>query len=385
MNAVRTGWKNCLPACLKSRGLVVALLVAMTVSIGGSRATALTIFPTFDDSITSDPRAGDIQTTIAAMCFEYQNRIADPGLVNITFTNMPSGLGESFFGGSTGSNYAYSNYVAALYSHATSLIDLDVINDLPITNKNPVNQATQIYLQNALARTLGLTTFAPASDNTIGLNIASFRIAESDGYGFDFFGCLCFTKYSLCPVICHEIDEVLGMHSALDGKTNGNPAPTDFISTEDLWRYDANGVRSFTLDVNAVSYFTLPGYGTLERFNQKDGGDFHDWFGDGIARVQNATGITDTDPRLGDEMVILDIIGYKTLPNPVWCDLTESSGGNGAYFSAYNSDTTAANNITGGGTIMFKKTPTLHHTRLDTSLYGKQLRLVSFEGTRITR
>ena len=377
MSAVnkRTNWNA-------GRLAVTALICA---AIGGfePNAGALTINPIFDSTITSDSNAGAIETTIRAMCFEYRYRIADPGVVNITFLEKTSGLGSSYTGGNEGVNVSYMDYVKALRAHASSAVDTLVTNNLALTVNNPVNGSQTIYLQYALARTLGLTTKAPASDNTIELNTGSCRISESDDYGYDF-SCFCYTKYSLCPVICHEMDECLGFGSALNGKDNGDAAPTGAIQPEDLWRYDQNNARSFTTDVNAQAYFYVPGLGGVGRFNQTEGGDFGDWYGDGIPRVQNATGTRDADPRLGDfEMAIFDIIGYHMMPTPMWFDPTEDSGGNGAYYSAFNKEADAGKATLSGGAILIKNAHTFHHSRIDSSTFSRPVKLVSFDGTRI--
>lgn len=370
-------WKTCLGR------LALALLVWMVVGSFGSRALAITIIPTFDSSITSDASAGAIETTIRAMCFEYKYRIADPTVVNITFRSTNTGLGSSFTGGSFGGSFLYSSYVSALRAHASSAVDALVTNNLALTTANPVNGNSFIYLQYTLARTLGLSANAPAVDNIITLNTGSCRISESDDYGFDF-SCFCYTKYSLCPVVCHEMDESLGFGSALNGKNNGDAAPTGSISPEDLWRYDQNNARSFTTDVNAQAYFYVPGLGGVGRFNQTQGGDFSDWYGDGVPRVQNATGSKDADPRLGDfEMAILDIIGYHMMPTPMWFDPTEGSGGNGSYYSAFNTESNAGKATLNGGAVLIKNAHTFHHSRIDSSTFFRPVKLVSFDGTRI--
>ena len=53
------------------------------------------------------------------------------------------------------------------------------------------------------------------------------------------------TKYDLLAAVSHEIDEVLGLGSALNGLKNGDPTPTGAVWGMDLYRYNATRVRSF--------------------------------------------------------------------------------------------------------------------------------------------
>src|SRR5262249_21007940 len=120
-------------------------------------------------------------------------------------------------------------------------------------------------------------------------------------------------KYSLFSAVCHEMDEVLGFTSALNGLTNGAPSPGGSVGPNDLFRYNAFGARSLTTDSNAASYFSLDSTTTLARFNQYAGGDFEDWYsyyGGQVPQVQDAYGTRGTMPVLGVELRVLDAIGY---------------------------------------------------------------------------
>jgi hypothetical protein len=127
------------------------------------------------------------------------------------------------------------------------------------------------------------------------------------------------SKFSLFSTVCHEIDELLGMSSALNGLTNGAPAPTGPIDPEDLFRYDQFGARSFTTDVNAASYFSLDGTTDMARFNQHQGGDYQDWYsfyGGQVPQVQDAYATGGTAPVPGVELRVLDALGYTRVVTP---------------------------------------------------------------------
>jgi hypothetical protein len=129
------------------------------------------------------------------------------------------------------------------------------------------------------------------------------------------------SRFSLYATVCHEIDEVLGLSSALNGLTNGQPAPTGPIWPEDLFRYDSLGNRSFTTAVNAASYFSINGTTDLAQYNQHQGGDFQDWdsFSGGghPPRVQDAYATAGTQPIPNVELIALDVLGYaRVIPPP---------------------------------------------------------------------
>src|SRR5262249_50342232 len=141
-------------------------------------------------------------------------------------------------------------------SHATTRDDVSALVHLSNGTNNPVNGSFSIELRRPLARALGFSADAPLGkpDSTITLNIAIMNLSPAS---YDP------NKYSLFGAVCHEIDEALGVASALTGLSNGDAPPTGAISPEDLFRYDQSGARSFTTDSNAVSYFSTDGFAFL--------------------------------------------------------------------------------------------------------------------------
>lgn len=333
-------------------------------SSGSATGSGLTIVPTFDTSVTSDPNAATIEATINAAIAVYKNYFTDPVTVAIKFQTMSDGLGEnsSFF-----STYSYSAYRAALVAKATTTDDTTALAHLPNTTSNPVNGNASIELMLPLARALGLssgsqgaaelpqfassaapatgvavsvlnpdpndrhTQATPASarprtrarsaaiarplatgtaaaspqfDGTISLNIALMNLAVTDKDS---------TKYSLFAVVSHEIDEVLGMGTVLNGLSNGAATPTGAISPDDLFRYDQNGSRTLSTSATASAYFSLDGSTRLVQFNQHEGGDFSDWYsynGPSSPQVQDAYATPGSTPVLGIELRVLDVLGY---------------------------------------------------------------------------
>jgi hypothetical protein len=288
----------------------------------GVPPSGLTIIPNFDSTITSDPQAAAIEATINSAIAVYQANFSDPVTVNITFHKMSSGLGQS-----SGVYYqprSYSSYRAALVTHGTTADDTTALASLPNTGSNPVTGDPNVNIKLALGRALGFSANPPVGqpDGTVNLNIAIMNVsgASTDP-----------SKYSLFGTVSHEIDEVLGFSSALNGSANGAPAPTGAVFPEDLFRYDAAGARSFTTDANAASYFSLDGITDLARYNQTQSGDYQDWysfFGGVTPQVQDAFSPPNTSPVLGVELRVLDAIGYtRVLPQ---ASITASAGANGS-------------------------------------------------------
>ncbi len=292
------------------------------ISDPGTPLRAFTIIPAFDSTITSDPQAATIENTINLAIQTYETNFSDPITVTILFEEMNGGLGAS---GWTFESVAYPDYLAALKSHATSSYDQAALTRLPNGLVNPVNGSGFVNVQLANARVLGLAGdgIPGDPDGTVRLNTARMnldRVNTDPG------------KWDLMAVASHEIDEVLGFASALNGLTNGAPAPTGNLWPEDLFRYDQNGNRSLDTDITTQAYFSLDGATRLARFNQTGGGDFSDWFGwqaGVIPQVQDDDTLSGAMPNLGVELIALDILGYSLGPGalaPVIGNLIKADG-----------------------------------------------------------
>jgi hypothetical protein len=117
-------------------------------------------------------------------------------------------------------------------------------------------------------------------------------------------------KFDLMGVTSHEIDEVLGFGSGLNFGSSFPPLP------QDLFRYSAPGVRSYTTSTTATSYLSIDGGTTnLTFFNQSGVGDYGDWVVHSPAQVQDWAGTPGATPNLGfNELTNLDVIGYDLKP-----------------------------------------------------------------------
>ncbi len=274
--------------------------------VSGSGA-GLTIIPTFNANIDAAT-----QTVINNAIAFYQNTFTDNITVNIEFHNMSTGLGQSVF---FVFNVPYTSYRTALGANATSPDDATALANTPSGTTNPVTASSNIQVKSPNGRALGISTpeqpfggACPTASFTgsgcIGLNVA---LANSIGPGI------------LMTVVEHEIDEVLGLGSALQGTTT----PAD-PWTEDLFRWANAGHRSFATNTSTThpcgsgtgaSFFSIDGGTTdLDDFNNcNNGGDYGDWITHTPSQVQDAFINGSASPSLSvtsPEVRALDVIGY---------------------------------------------------------------------------
>jgi hypothetical protein len=264
----------------------------------------LTIIPSFDSTITNDPNAATMEATINAAIAVYRQNFSDAITVYVTFKEMTNGLGASQ---SSYVTESYSSYRTALVSHATTADDHAALAGLPTTSSNPVNGNASVHVHYPLARALGFGGANSSSGNPDGTVLLNTSIMNLSSFQTDP------SKYSMFSTVCHELDEVLALDSALNGLTNGQATPTGPVFPEDLFRYDQNGNRSLTTSVSAESFFSFDSTNDLAEFNQFDGGDFGDWYSYDtvpVPQVQDAFLYPGVNPVLGVELEVLDAIGF---------------------------------------------------------------------------
>jgi len=266
----------------------------------------LTIDPTFDSSITTDPNAATIESSIDAAISRIEGDISNNVTVDITFQEG-GGLGGSSTEVYTGIPYA--TYLSALTASATSPDDTIALASLAA---NPPLNGTTVDMETALAAALGI---APAiAANTITLNTSIMNLSRTGPQNSN--------DYDIESVAAHEIDEVLGIGGP--GSTIGES--TSDLGVLDLFRYSSPGVRSYTTSTSATPYFSINnGTTDLVHFNQVGGGsDYSDW-GNGVSpaegagntppQVQDAFGTPGVDANVGpNELTALDIVGWTLTP-----------------------------------------------------------------------
>lgn len=299
------------------RGYYCSVASVFVLAVAPAFATNLYIDPTFASSITSDPNAAIIESTINTAIQTYENLFSNPITVNIQFQEMGSGLGENnttvysipySTGDTTGFYTAYSDNAADNNDPAAqAALAAGVV---PNQSNNPVTGSSTIGVKTADIKALGINCIGgcPSGlpggyDGIISLN-TSITTPGSSGSSLD---------YSLLATVEHEIDEVLGLGSSL-GQSFQTSAPL----VEDLFRYSSiAGIRSYTTNASAIAYFSIDGSTDLAQFdNQNDGGDWGDWQSNPLPpglnpQVQDAFATPHSTPTLGiNEITALEAIGY---------------------------------------------------------------------------
>jgi len=291
-------------ACNRLRLVFLASLAMALASGTALYASSFVIVPTFDNSILNDSNAPIIQATINSAINVYEATFTDPITVHITFTEMNSALVSSstFF-----ANIPYATYLTALTLDATTSNDATALAHLGAGPNNPVNGDQHINVKTANLRAVGLDLLNPPSvDGTVGLNTSITNLSRGGPQDS--------SKYDLMAVTEHEINEVLGLGSALP-----NP-PFSTIFPEDLFRYGSGGGRNFTTSGDNA-YFSIDGTNDLARFNQDSRGDYGDWWsaGNHTPQVQDAFATPGAHPTLSigsPEVTALDVMGYDLAPVP---------------------------------------------------------------------
>jgi len=238
----------------------------------------------------------------------YENTFTNPITVNIEFYNMSGGLGTSV---SPIYPVSYTSYRSAVMNNGASADDATAFATLPAGPGNTLN-GNNIGVTSANGRAIGLNTpeitFSSPCQNFTGSGCIGLNLTLANSHG------------DLISVVEHEIDEVLGLGSALGFSTT--PAP------EDLFRWASAGTRSFARNpspavpcVAPSAFFSIDGGNTnLNAFNNCDnGGDYGDWITHTPAQVQDAFTNFSGTPFLSatsTEVRALDVIGYTIVATP---------------------------------------------------------------------
>jgi PEP-CTERM motif-containing protein len=251
------------------------LLLAL---LGFAPARAMTILVTYQSSV---PAAA--QTAFNQIVATYDQMFINPATVTIdvafSSTLASNVLAES---GTVRGTTPYANWLGQLQAGSTANPQNAYLaaglDSLPATDPMLANNGSgNVLLTFANALALGYTVSPVRFDSTLTFSTAATfeynQVATPGAYDF-------------IDVAEHELDEALGIDSALTGLTNGAaiPANTNFAG-EDYFRYSGVGTRSITTTANPANpvYFSFDGGKTnVAVFNQNNSfGDRNDWiYGD---------------------------------------------------------------------------------------------------------
>lgn len=281
-----------------SSALLAAGLVAATAS------QALTIGATFEGYNTAQQNE-----VLAALSF-YGATFSDDIALNIKFINTGTGLGttDQFF-----YKVNYGTFLQALASDGTSATDTLALNNLPwaVPGDNaPVPGAgPKLIINRAGAAAVGINVGEQSDgitswDAVVDLNLALMGTNHANPG-------LTPGLYDLRTITMHEVNEVLGSTSNL-GRTGFF---ANSVSAIDLFRYTAQGERSFTTSGDDA-YLSLDGVTRLARFNQEAGGDYGDFWSPGgqVVQLQDAFATRGAAAEMGVELEMLDAIGLTLAP-----------------------------------------------------------------------
>ena len=284
--------------------LFVLAPIAAAALVSSMPANALTITPTFSSAYDTTAQA----TINTALSF-YQSMFIDPVSVTINFVSSGKGLGastQSFY------DVDYATYMTALRADATSADDATAMLHTP-AGPNPVNGGSTVSLTRANALAVGLTVGDIPNgtnewDAEIDLNLGEMNYTR---IGINP------VKYDLLNVAQHEINEVLGLVSALPDALTSGKDNFGKIAPVDLFRYTSAGARSFTA-AGDDAYFSLNGTTTLARYNQDPTGDFGDFWslGGQTYQIQDAFSSEGVFTTMNVETRMLDAVGFTLAPVP---------------------------------------------------------------------
>ena len=279
----------------------------------------LIISATFDSSITSNPNAVAIESMINQAVGIFESLFSDPINVSILFRYSPTApdgtlleTGDLALSNSVVYVIPWNSYITPLKADATTANDTIANASL---SGNPLS--IDILPSSANGRAIGLNTVpAMFANGTIGnggpfdgivtLNsTAPFQFTRPPSTG----------NFDAMRATEHEIDEVLGLGSYLNGGGSN-------LRPQDLFSWSSPGNRN--LSSAGSRYFSINGGNTqIVAFNQDPNGDFGDWLSGSCPQanpfVQNAFGcpgqssdVTSTSP----EGINLDVIGYNLVSSP---------------------------------------------------------------------
>jgi hypothetical protein len=281
-------------------------------------SSGLVIIPTFDSTITNDPRSNAIQAMIISAIEKYQTLFSDPITVPIYFRFSPNkddgtSMGN-LIGASNSGTYRidWDTYIASLKADGTTQNDAIANATLPT-----IPLSSKILTKSAAGRAIGLDTPTVIfADGSIGVGGPyDGIIAINSAAPVQFTRPVADSNYDAQMFTEHEIDEVLGLGSHLE-------IDPDNLAAQDLFSWASLNARNTSAD--GQRFFSIDqGLHYIAQFNQNPDGDFGDWDSDNFcpaARlfVQNAvncagqsTDISATSP----EGINLDVIGYHLIPD----------------------------------------------------------------------
>lgn len=265
-------------------------------------ASALTFNVIYDSSVTAATNAAQIESAFAVVTHAFQDICTNAATIRLTIYWGPTGpfadgidLGRSQFllAGST-----YAQITGALRSHRASAADTNAVLSLPPVD--PIGTNTNWLVPFAEARVLGIVPLNDTNED------GEIGFATNVSYTFDPNNRSVAGKFDFIGVAEHELSEVMG-------RANAGLDPSFGFLPYDLFRFSANGVRSF--DPNAINaYFSIDDGATALKFfyTNQFMGDIQDWKSSATPDSFDAFVTTShVNPISTVDLTAMDILGYN--------------------------------------------------------------------------
>ncbi|MBV8972271.1 MAG: NF038122 family metalloprotease [Sphingomonadaceae bacterium] len=241
-------------------------LAAAATLLAAAPASALSIIPVYETSVTNQAAAGQIESAFNTVAALFGDALANPVQVTVSIgwnevggQSLPSsavGASLSFLDG----YYSYATVRQALTSAAGASSGSAAGAAGGTLPAMLATGPTNYVVTSAEAKALGLAPDGTALDGYIGF------AGATSGFGFDP-AAVTSKQYDFQAVAAHELSEILGRISGFDS--------TGYRTAYDLFRFSAPG--QLASSASGRAYFSLDnGKTVLQTFNSGSG-DRGDW------------------------------------------------------------------------------------------------------------